>query len=304
MQAQDHIIRKQVQLVVAPSILGLRPSGVEYLADALLAAGLRLCLNTDLAVVRVPDLNDRYSAERDAVTLCLNAGAIREFSEVLGPVVAMSIADGHFPLVLGGDCSILIGIMAALRRRSGYGLVFMDAHADFYAPHQSTTGEVADMDLAIVTGRGPDLLTDIDGGKPYVPDEKVLHIGQRDQEETRRYGSQEIRDTAIRCLDLDFIEANGTAAVISETLKFLEDAPVYGCWLHFDTDVLADDVNPAVDYRLPGGLSLGAAREILSALLATGRIAGMSVTIFNPTKDEGGVIAGRLVEMLGSNEAL
>jgi len=34
------------------------------------------------------------------------------------------------------------------------------------------------MDLAISTGRGPDILTNIDGLKPYVQDEHVIHIGQ------------------------------------------------------------------------------------------------------------------------------
>ncbi|CAN5501775.1 hypothetical protein BH23BAC1_BH23BAC1_25200 [soil metagenome] len=62
---------------------------------------------------------------------------------------------------MGGDCSIHIGIMSALKEKGNYGLIFLDTHADFYAPEQSITGEVADMDLAIVTGRGPEILNNI-----------------------------------------------------------------------------------------------------------------------------------------------
>lgn len=72
--------------------------------------------------------------------------------------------------MLGGDCSILLGNLLALRHRGRYGLFFIDGHADFYQPEASLTGEVADMDLAIASGRGPDVLTNIDGLK---------HLGAR-----------------------------------------------------------------------------------------------------------------------------
>jgi len=52
-----------------------------------------------------------------------------------------------------------------------------------------------------------------------------------------------------------------------------------GFWFHFDTDSLSDDENPAVDYRLPGGLSLKDAEHLLSRLLESDKITGMSVTI-------------------------
>ena len=97
-------------------------------------------------------------------------------------------------MVLGGDCSILIGTLLSLRRSGRYGLFFIDGHADFYQPQASTTGEVADMDLAIVSGRGPDILTNIDNLKPLVRDEDVVVFGYRDAEQSAGYGSQDVRD--------------------------------------------------------------------------------------------------------------
>lgn len=41
---------------------------------------------------------------------------------------------GDVPIVLGGDCSILLGNLLALRRRGRHGLLFIDGHADFYQP--------------------------------------------------------------------------------------------------------------------------------------------------------------------------
>lgn len=288
-----------IDLLAAPSILGLKPTGVERLAQSLLDAGLTNYLRVTHPVVHVPTLNEQYSDERDPVTLCLNPVLIREFSLQLEAAVSRSLRLGRFPMVLGGDCSVLVGILPALKQAGNYGLLFVDAHADFYAPENSITGEVADMDLAIVTGRGPDLLTNIHQLRPYVPDEKVVHIGQRDEAEAQRYGSPDIRDTAIRCFSFATIREQGMEAVTNAILQHLPTLPADRFWIHFDTDVLSDDINPAVEYHLPGGLNWKEITFLLHHLLRTGRIAGMTVTIFNPAMDTTGTIAPAIVRSLG-----
>ena len=73
---------------------------------------------------------------------------------------------GRFPVVLGGDCSVLLGALLARRRRGRCGLVFLDAHADFYQPEAEPAGELASMELALATGHGPAVLADLDGLRP------------------------------------------------------------------------------------------------------------------------------------------
>ena len=282
-----------VEIISAPSILGLRFTGVENLADSLLHAGLAKKLHA--AVHHVPTLNADYSAERDPHTHCLNPLLLKDFSLTLSKAVSDAV---HFPIVLGGDCSILLGIMPALKVKGNYGLIFLDQHADFYEPIKSTTGEVADMDLAIVTGRGPMLLTNINGLRPYVKDENVVHLGQRDQEETEKYGSQDIRKTAIKCFSFADIERKGVDQIITDAQRYIDTLELDGYWLHFDTDVLADDINPAVDYRLPGGLSFEQASTIMHRMLHANKIAGMSVTCFNPTLDADGSIAQGITDCI------
>jgi arginase len=188
--------------------------------------------------------------------------------------------------------------MPAMKIQGKSGLIFFDAHADFYEPIQSTTGEVADMDLGIVTGRGPDILTNIDGLKPYVKDEHVIHVGQKDGEEAARFGSRDIKDTEIRCFAMSYIDLNGIDKTIEEIISCVASMNLNSFWLHFDTDVLYDGENPAVDYRLPGGVKIKDAGHLINSLLKTGMIAGMSVTIFNPSLDRDGSIAGDLVDCI------
>jgi len=85
--------------------------------------------------------------------------------------VGQLLNEHSFPFVLGGDCSILLGPMLALRERGRYGLCFIDGHADFcYARDPKRRGRytAAGLDLALATGKGPDALTNLQGRKPVV----------------------------------------------------------------------------------------------------------------------------------------
>jgi arginase len=291
-------IPSDIQIITASSILGLKPSGVETLPSALLPLGLQNKLHAQIPIIEVPALNDLYTNRRDRQTNIINGDALKRFSINLSLAIQGTDVDEKFLLVLGGDCSILIGIMHALKSKGDYGLFFLDAHADFYEPEKSTTGETADMDLAIVTGRGPELLTNISGTKPYVKDENVVHIGQRDMLEAKKYNSQDIRATNMNCFDESLVHHIGVDATISEIERKIQKNRVDGFWIHFDTDVIDDDSNPAVDYRLPGGLSFQECKDVLSSLTTRFPVIGMSVTIFNPSLDKDKSIARKLITLL------
>jgi arginase len=289
---------QQFTIIDAPSILGLRPTGVEHLPEALKAAGMMSALRAEYGG-RVSPLS--YSSERDTSTLLLNPNSIREFSLQLANAVTLVLHKKRFPLVLGGDCSILIGNLLALRRLGTYGLFFIDGHADFYQPQASPTGEAADMELAIVSGRGPNVLTNINGLKPLVRDQDIILFGYRDAEQAASYGSQDVRDTNMHVFDLPYVRKIGTiTAAASQTVEMLvNDDGLDGFWIHLDADVLDDSIMPAVDYRLGGGgLSFSELSELLKILVASDRAVGMDITIFNPLLDLDGSITRRFVSSL------
>lgn len=291
--------KRAISVIDAPSILGLRPTGVEKLPDALRSCGLLEALAAeDAGRIDPPP----YSRERDRETHILNPLGIREYSSGLAGKVASIVEANQFPLVLGGDCSTLIGNMLALRRTGKkFGLFFIDGHADFYQPEASPTGEVADMDLAIVTGRGPAVIADIDRLKPYVKDEDVVLCGYRDAEESKRYGSQDVAQTSIMSFDLSAVREKGVEWCIEKGVARLQANGVEGFWIHLDADVLDDSVMPAVDYRMPGGLSFQELEVLLQTLLRTGLAVGMGVTIFNPSLDDSdGSIAKKLASTIAA----
>lgn len=290
------MVERKFAIIDAPSILGLRPTGVEQLPEAMRAAGLLKRLNAEYADRISPP---EYNAERDEETLLLNPNSIRQYSKELSIAVTNLLEKKRFPLVLGGDCSIVIGNLLGLRRLGRYGLFFIDGHADFYQPEASPTGEVADMDLAIVSGQGPDILTDIDGLKPLVREEDIVLFGNRDTEQAKSYGSQDVTQTGINTFDFDRIQKSGITKTASEAIMKLEKSEIRGFWIHLDVDVLNDEDMPAVDYRLSnGGLGFHDVSHLLQILLQSGKAVGMDITIFNPKLDLDGSITRRLVSSL------
>jgi len=291
----------QFAIIDAPSILGLRPTGVQYLPEALKAAGLTTKLKAKYAgkVLSLP-----YNSERDKSTLLLNPDTIRVFSLQLAGKVISVLHKKQFPIVLGGDCSILIGNLLALRQMgrsaSGrYGLFFMDGHADFYQPEASLTGEVADMDLAIVSGRGPDILTDIEGLKPLVLDQDIVVFGYRDGGQAASYGSQDVYETNMNVFDLERVNTLGITHAASLAIEKLMNDDLAGFWIHLDADVLDDAIMPTVDYRLDGGgLSFSDLSELLKIILGSECAVGMDITIFNPLLDVNGSITRRFVSSI------
>jgi arginase len=282
-------------IIEAPSPLGLWPSGVERAPEVLLQLGLARALDARRAGrVEPPD----YDPVRDADTKMLNPQGIAEYSPRLADEVGAAVDQGEFPVVLGGDCSILLGCLLGLRRRGRYGLLFLDGHADFYQPEASLTGEAADMDLALVSGRGPAIVTDLDGGRPYVRDEDIVLFGHRDAAMALKYGSQDVRETDITVLDLQTVRKAGVADAAAAAARQLAGSDRQGFWIHLDVDVLDDAVMPAVDYRMSDGLDFEELVTVLGAAIGSGRAVGLDLTIFNPNLDPNRVIARQLVNAL------
>ena len=289
--------KREYAVIDAPSILGLRPTGVELLPKALRTAGLLERLNAEYCGIVTP--SSPYNYNRDEVTKLLNPIAIKDYSIRLAETVKYVLHNNKFPIVLGGDCSIVIGNVLALRHLGRYGLFFIDGHADFYQPEESPTGEVADMDLAIVSGYGPDILTNIEDLKPLVMEQDIVVFGYRDKTQSAQYGCQDIKNTTImNTIELTDVQRLGLKNAASSAIeKFLKNE-LSGFWIHLDVDVLNDSIMPAVDYRLPGGITFSQLSDLLRLLLTSKKAVGISITIFNPTLDKDGSITRNLVSSI------
>ena len=77
--------------------------------------------------------------------------------------------ENAFTIVLGGDCSILLGIFGGFALQSRQvRLIMLAGHTDYREPATSETGEPADIELAVLTATGPQRVTEFFGKCPLV----------------------------------------------------------------------------------------------------------------------------------------
>lgn len=280
----------------APSTLGLSTDGVEGLPDRLLALGLAERIHARRAArLTVPPKEPTPDPE----TRTLNAKAIAAWSPKLADAVEAVIDAGEFPVVLGGDCTIVLGSMLALRRRGRYGLFFIDGNADFFQPEAEPNGEGASMDLAFVTGHGPALLTNIEGRSPLVRAEDTVAFAFRDHEDQAAAGSQPLPAELV-AYDLPAVRRMGVEKAVRAALAHLTRSELDGFFIHLDADCLDDAVMPAVDFRVPGGLSWEELATALRIILASGKAVGLEVAIYNPRLDKDGSAGRGLADVLAT----
>jgi arginase len=290
---------RRIAVLDAPSNLGLRPPTESSVPGCGKAPG----------ALRDHRLLDRLGA-RDAGCLTpprydpgdwrpgdgvCHAEEIAAYSVRLADRIGAILAAGEFPLVLGGDCSVLLGAALAMHRhgeRVGgrVGLVFIDGHSDFRHPGNAPyVGAAAGEDLALVTGRGQADLTGIEGRRPYFRDVDVIVLGIREHDDYRL----DLQAAGIQYRAVPALRAEGPARTAQWAREELADC--VGFWVHVDVDVLDPAVMPAVDAPDPGGIAYAELEALLAGLVAAPRCLGMELTVFDPDYDPDGTYAGEVV---------
>lgn len=295
-----------IVVVDAPSNLGLRPPapgvepGARKLAAALRGTGFVDRLGArDAGRVDAPP----YSPDADAATGFRNGTALAAYSRTLADRLGRLLADDAFVVVLGGDCSVLLGAGVALKRRGRYGLAFVDAHDDYTYPRDAARYRgrytAAGLDLGLATGHGPAALTAIDGASPYFAESDVVHLGLVREAGDAAYGDvARFERSPIHILDRAAIERRGAAAVGASARERLAGAGTDGYWIHVDADVLDASVMPAVDSPNGEGISFTQLRALLAALLESPRAVGLELTIYDPDLDPTGAHGRNLADAI------
>src|SRR4030095_2924530 len=107
-----------------------------------------------------------------------NVGLVARVARQTADRVDQVIAGGRVPLVLGGDCSISLGVIAGLiRHHSRLGLLYFDGDVDLNTPETTASGIFDGMVIAHVLGRGARELAGIGPRRPLLSEEDVVLFG-------------------------------------------------------------------------------------------------------------------------------
>lgn len=287
-----------ITLLSAPSNLGLRPPqrgsvpGTAKAPEALREAGLHARFAARGATDGGVILSARYIDDDDTrpVDHVRNEAALVDHSRRLASRITQVLESGGAPLVIGGDCALLVGAGIATAARGGTGLVHVDGHTDFRHPGNSDAcASVAGEALAAAIGLHWPAIADIDGLSPYFAAQRTAHIGHRADDEEQ----EEVRGLLGRVTPAADVVTLGTTAVAAASAAVTGPE---GYWLQVDVDVLDPSVMPAVDSPDPGGLSAAQLTDLLRELAP--RAIGASITVFDPDLDPDGRYARLLVDIL------
>jgi arginase len=290
----------KIALIGVPSSAGARQTGQERAPQSLRAAGLVQRLNSQgYDVVDLGDLNqvsfrpDTENPTKQNLSLVL--GVLGQVTES----VELAIANRAWPLVLGGDCSITIGVIAALIEHfPELGLSYIDGDVDLNTPETTNTGIFDGMVLAHILGRGVDELRQFGSRCPLLEQQQIALFGYSMQAGGIDPVEIDIlRNSQMAKFPLEEIDADVQTAAI-RALQKLESKAEH-ILVHFDVDVVDYGDFPAVDVPHRPGLALAQAQEALGIFVGSRKSVGLVVTEFNAAHDSDGNLAETLIGTIG-----
>ncbi|WDL98904.1 arginase [Alicyclobacillus sp. ALC3] len=290
---------KELRIIGAPSDLGQGRRGVDMGPSAIRYAGLAESLQAlgyvvkDLGNIDVPTpemhqvVNEKLKYLPEVTRVC----------EALNEHVARVMADGHIPIVLGGDHSISIGSVAGVAAGGrSYGVIWFDAHGDMNTEETTPSGNIHGMPLAVNVGKGHADLLAVGGSSPKVNPQNVVLVGIRsiDADEAAL-----IRETGIRAYTMADIDRMGMAAVMAEAID-IAGRGTDGIHLSLDLDAIDPMFAPGVGTPVNGGVTYREGHLAMELLAASRKVTSVDIVEVNPILDAENRTARMAVELAQS----
>jgi len=256
------------------------------------ALGLQVAREEDIAV---PAMETRMDEDNQA----RYKPQILAVCEQLAQRTREIMAEGDFPLVLGGDHSIAMGTVSGIAAHfrdqgENLGLLWFDAHGDMNTPGSSPSGNIHGMPLAHLLGQGDPDLAKLMGFNPKVKPEHVAIIGLRSIDAGER---EIIRNSGIKAFTMRDIDERGMASVVKEAIGVVTDGTA-GFHLSFDVDGCDPSVIPGSGTLVPGGVRFREAHLLMEYCADSGKLTSLEIVELNPFLDQGNVSAERTVELI------
>jgi len=288
---------RKIAIIGAPTSAAALAPGHERAPAALRAAGIVERLQAaGFEVTDMGDCKTQISQPDPEHPRARNIPPLVAALNELRPHVEIAVKSGALPLILGGDCSIVLATVAGARRYYRHvGLIYVDRDADMNVPATTPSGCVDGMVVSHLIGRGAPELIRFWGEPPLVREPDIVLFGvdrldapekiALDRTPIRRYLAEDIRRDGI------------TAAAESAVARM--QGGQHEFILHLDVDAISSDEFRAATYAAPGGgLSLADVQKAMAIFASRPNMIALEVATYNPALDPDGSAAKVLVELL------
>ncbi len=217
------------------------------------------------------------------------------------PALAEILADGDFPIILGGDHSIAVPTFSAIsnhyrQQEKEIGLIWFDAHADINTPESSPSGNIHGMPLAVLLGHGHPDLVNLCGFAPKLNPRYFAHVGARDVDPGERSQIEKIglRDNFFTMSDID---RRGMSACVEDAIAIASKAPG-GYAVTFDVDMIDPRFAPGSGTLVRGGTTYREAHLALEMIAAHGGMVSFEIVEVNPLLDQSNITVELACELI------
>jgi arginase len=214
-----------------------------------------------------------------------NLPAVIDAVRAVAEEVAKAIQADADVLVIGGNCTVALGVLSAFPAGEP-GLLYLDRHFDLNTPHSTTDGALDWMGMAHaldLRGAAPELASAF-GRRPLLTPAQVWFAGIDPSAATAFENEQADQLELHWCSSVDLTRQ--PAVVVADALEYLPAGPLA---VHVDVDVL-DFIDAPLSENTDGrntGPSLAALTQVLEVACHDPRFRALSIGELNPTRADG-----------------
>ena len=281
----------EIEVVGVPTSAGAHHAGQDLAPAALRERGLLDRLRDGgLTVHDAGDVAGERFRRDPSRAVPRNLDAVVRVAGRVAEAVERVLAAGRFALVLGGDCTIELGVVAGAQRALGdVRLAYLDGDADLASPAHPGSGIADASGVAHLLGIADDALARLGPRFPMLDHRHLAMLGY-DPGDVDAAALQE--RPGLLHVDHRSLAAHPNGAVLRVREAFGVD-PVA---VHFDVDAVDSADLPLANFPHHGtGVPLATAAEVLEGLLSLPGARTLALTEVNPTHDPGGAELDRYV---------
>lgn len=208
------------------------------------------------------------SPDRTVVVPLPESGPWQRMAALYQEVAGAVAAAGDLPIVVSGDCTASLGVLAGLAREGlDPAIVWFDAHGDFNTDETTPSGYLGGMPLAIAVGRG-DLTVPRALGLRAIDERRAILVDARDLDPLEREALDRSQVRRLPVSALDPAAQQGAEALV---------LPPGAIYLHLDLDVLDPPELPGLRFPVAGGVRRDELARAVAAVFASGRVAAVGL---------------------------
>ena len=211
-----------------------------------------------------------------------NLEQINVFNKQVYDTVKNTIERGNFPVILGGDHSLVIGsALASIAKNKNMGIIWIDAHGDYNTFDTTITGNIHGLPLAAIDGYEKNYLTDFHDGTFYKPENTVI-VGGRDIDPLE---IENIKDAGVTVFSTEEIHKRGMSAVMEDAIAIATNE-TEGMHISYDLDVIDPKICPGVSVPAVDGINLDEAYEAVDSIIKhKAKLKSLDIVEYNPERD-------------------